>query len=257
LSGLRIGGNDGDGDVTVTAATGGDPGELRAEIVQSEPVTVLRVAGRLRRGDGPRACRWIIEALADSPDGLVVDLGDLIADPGAGEALFPVSVQAKAWPGRALAMCRRHDSLRPPQVPIFASYDEAVEHVRAAPAAPRRWQELERSPAASADARRMVTLACAEWHMDGVLPAAQLVVTELVNNAVLHATGSFLVVATLTDRGLHLAVRDASRQLPRLRPAEDVGPEGGQGLTLVNAFASEWGATPLPDGKVVWADLRE
>lgn len=255
MSALRYGGNDGDGDSTVTAA--GEPGELRAEVLQKEPVTVLRVAGPLRRGDGPRANRWIIDALADSPDGLVVDLGDLTVEPGAGEPLQPVATLAKAWPGRVLAMCRRPDSLRPPLVPIFPTVDEAVEHVRAATPAPRRWQELERSPAASADARRMVTQACAEWHLDGVLPAAQLVVTELVNNAVLHASGRFLVVATLTDHGLHVSVRDSSRQLPRMRRVEDVGPDGGQGLTLVNAFATEWGATPLAEGKIVWADLRE
>ncbi|WP_344082480.1 ATP-binding protein [Luedemannella helvata] len=256
MSSLRYGGNDGDGDSIVTAATG-EPGDLRAEVLQTEPVTVLRMSGRLRRGDGPRASRWIVDALADSPDGLVVDLGDLVADPGAGESLHPVATQAKAWPGRIVAMCRRPDSLRPPQVPIFPTVEAAIEHVRAATPAPRRWQELERSPAASADARRMVTQACAEWRLDGVLPAAQLVVTELVNNAVLHASGRFLVVATLTDHGLHVSVRDSSRQLPRMRRVEDVGPDGGQGLTLVNAFATEWGATPLAEGKVVWADLRE
>ncbi|MFC7479497.1 ATP-binding protein [Luedemannella flava] len=177
--------------------------------------------------------------------------------PRAGESLHPVAVQARAWPGRALAMCRRHDSLRPPQVPIFATTEQAIEHVHATPSAPRRWQELEGSPAASADARRMVTQACAEWRLDGVLPAAQLVVTELVNNAVLHATGRFLVVATLTDHGMHVSVRDSNPRLPRMRRVEDVSPEGGQGLTLVNAFATAWGATPIAEGKVVWADLRE
>ena len=218
---------------------------------------MLRLSGRLRRGDSARACRWVIDALADSPDGLVVDLDTLVVDPGVGEALHPIAGHARAWPGRALAICRRPQSLRPPQVPVFPTCELATEYVQTAPAAPRRWQELDRAPAASADARRMITAVCAEWHLDAVLPAAQLVVTELVNNAVLHAAGRFLVVATLTDTGLHVAVRDSSRQLPRMRPVDQVGPEGGQGLTLVNAFASAWGATPVSDGKVVWADLRE
>jgi anti-sigma regulatory factor (Ser/Thr protein kinase) len=115
---------------------------------------------------------------------------------------------------------------------------------------------LDREPAASQEARRLVTHACAEWQLDAITPTAQLVVTELVNNAVLHTGDRFLVTVTLTDEGIHVAVRDTSRQQPRVRAPEQVDVYGGKGMTLVEAFAHAWGTTLVSDGKVVWADLR-
>jgi hypothetical protein len=50
-------------------------------------------------------------------------------------------------------------------------------------------------------------------------------------------------------------VSDGSHELPRPRR---VGPdaEGGRGLALVDALASDWGTTTTDDGKIVWFELR-
>jgi hypothetical protein len=177
-------------------------------------------------------------------------------DPAAGAALLPVAVAVRAWPERPFALCRRPSSLRPPNVPIFANRELACDYVRTFAVLPQRSQMLDREPAASQEARRLVTHACAEWQLDGITPTAQLVVTELVNNAVLHTGDRFLVTVTLTDEGIHVAVRDTSRQAPRVRALEHVDVYGGKGMTLVEAFAHSWGTTVVSDGKVVWADLR-
>jgi hypothetical protein len=230
---------------------------LHTELEPGEPVSVLTLAGPLERRSGAGACQAAIDALSDSPGGLVVDLRGMEVGPGAGEALLPLAKAVRAWPDRVIALCNRPVTLRPPAVSIFASRELASGYVRDFVPPPQRSQQLDRAPAASREARALVTRACSEWHHDELLPSAQLVITELVNNAVLHTSAHFLVYVTLTDTGLHLAVRDTSRSVPRMRAPEQVGPDGGQGLTLVNAFASAWGATLVPDGKVVWAELAE
>ena len=58
----------------------------------------------------------------------------------------------------------------------------------------------------------------------------------------------------LNSRACSWNARDASSVRPRPRRA---GPfdGSGRGLTLVAAIAARWGASPLPNGKVVWAEL--
>lgn len=252
-----MGGRPGTGEFDPAAgATRPVVGQLRVQVVAEDPVAVVALSGELARADGPAVCQQLVEALAAHPLGLVVDLGDLDLDPAAGAALLPVAVAVKAWPERPFAMCRRPSELRPPNVPIFASRELACAYVHGYSALPQRSQMLDREPAASQEARRLVTRACAEWQLDAVIPTAQLVVTELVNNAVLHTGDRFLVTVTLTDHGVHLAVRDTSHQQPRVRAPENVDVYGGKGMTLVEAFAHSWGTTVVSDGKVVWADLR-
>jgi hypothetical protein len=231
-------------------------GHLRVELVAETPVAVVAVSGALTRADGASACQQLVEALAVNPLGLVVDLGDLVVDAAAGASLLPVAAAIRAWPERPFAMCRRPSTLRPPNVPIFLSRELACGYVTGFSTLPQRSQMLDREPAASQEARRLVTHACAEWQLDAITPTAQLVVTELVNNAVLHTGDRFLVTVTLTDEGIHVAVRDTSREQPRVRAPEKVDVYGGKGMTLVEAFAHAWGTTLVSDGKVVWADLR-
>ena len=53
---------------------------------------------------------------------------------------------------------------------------------------------------------------------------------------------------------MHVAVRDGSAEVPRIRePGDD---EHGRGLRIVEALSTAWGSTPTRDGKVVWATLR-
>ncbi len=105
-------------------------------------------------------------------------------------------------------------------------------------------------------ARRLVTAALQRWgHSGQLLEDAQLVLSELATNAVLHARSPFSVAARSEDTGIHLSVDDASPIPPRQL---DLGPLAlsGRGLNLVAALASDWGVEIRPDGKTVWAKLR-
>jgi anti-sigma regulatory factor (Ser/Thr protein kinase) len=113
---------------------------------------------------------------------------------------------------------------------------------------------------APAAARGMVALACRRWGLERVSANAQLVVSELVTNAVTHARTELEVVAALDDGELTLYVRDHGRSLPQLpgsRPVGDPGRStGGLGLMVVDNLASAWGTTFRAHGKTVWARLR-
>ena len=82
----------------------------------------------------------------------------------------------------------------------------------------------------------------------------ELLLSELVTNAVLHAASAPKVaIAVLHDR-VHIEIVDHTRQSVAPREAGS-DEEGGRGLGIVEALAKAWGTTPLPDGKIVWFDV--
>jgi anti-sigma regulatory factor (Ser/Thr protein kinase) len=84
---------------------------------------------------------------------------------------------------------------------------------------------------------------------------AELVISELVTNALRHGLGDIVVRTSLADGDLlQVAVTDSGPELPALQPV-DPGRVGGVGLRIVDRVASEWGVAPFPGGKTVWAIL--
>ncbi|MFH8973396.1 ATP-binding protein [Streptomyces sp. NPDC017890] len=79
-----------------------------------------------------------------------------------------------------------------------------------------------------------------------------LTVSELVTNAHVHAHSHAQLVMTWDGHCLHVAVHDASRDLPAPRPASSQRL-GGRGMFLVDALADSWEARRCPDGKTVIA----
>ncbi|HEX7189807.1 MAG TPA: SpoIIE family protein phosphatase [Actinomycetes bacterium] len=94
----------------------------------------------------------------------------------------------------------------------------------------------------------------AEWGVGSLDESAQLLVSELVTNALRHASGPIALTLLLLDEIVTIAVRDTASPLPRLRRVS-YGDEGGRGLQLVATLSERWGARPTADGKVVWCDL--
>ncbi|MFD8396485.1 ATP-binding protein [Streptomyces sp. NPDC059680] len=121
----------------------------------------------------------------------------------------------------------------------------------------------ERVPESGEEARRLVRVALAAWGLDHAdIDAAELVVAELVANAVRHATGSALriVVERPNADRVYVAVVDrAPRRLPVQR-TPGLDETVGRGLLLVDAYALRWGWDILggtsPWGKRVWAMLE-
>ncbi|MFG3252657.1 SpoIIE family protein phosphatase [Streptomyces sp. NPDC048172] len=102
-------------------------------------------------------------------------------------------------------------------------------------------------------ARRLARRALARWDLEELTEPVELLVSEIVTNAVRYAERPITLRLLRTDT-LRCEVGDDVPQLPRLRQARATD-EGGRGLYLVNRLARRWGATRLSTGKVVWFEL--
>ncbi|WP_320782860.1 SpoIIE family protein phosphatase [Streptomyces sp. CRN 30] len=89
------------------------------------------------------------------------------------------------------------------------------------------------------------------WALDALADSAQLLVSELLTNAVCHARGPLVLRIWHSARELGVEVTDRSVPRPRARPA-DAAAEHGRGLLLVESLADAWGTRPDTDGKTVW-----
>jgi len=89
---------------------------------------------------------------------------------------------------------------------------------------------------------------------DTVRDDAQLVVSELVTNALIHGAGALVLRASVTGGAVQVSVTDSGDDLPEVLPL-DPSRIGGLGLIVVDRVASEWGVAPFPGGKTVWAAL--
>ncbi|MER6396590.1 SpoIIE family protein phosphatase [Kitasatospora sp. NPDC059973] len=103
-------------------------------------------------------------------------------------------------------------------------------------------------------ARRLAAHTLRRWGLEELSEATELMVSELVTNAVQHATRPVTLSLVRTSR-LRCEVGDDSPLLPRPRRT---GPEDerGRGLQIVARCAERWGATRLGTGKVVWFEQR-
>jgi anti-sigma regulatory factor (Ser/Thr protein kinase) len=112
-----------------------------------------------------------------------------------------------------------------------------------------------RSPAA---ARRFVKSVIGELiggpAPDPLCDDLELVVSELVTNAVRAGSERVGVAVSVEDDCVLVRVSDDAEGWPEPREA-DVDDIGGRGLPMVNAISTAWGVRPSGQGKVVWAEL--
>ncbi|WP_369372576.1 SpoIIE family protein phosphatase [Streptomyces sp. cg36] len=136
-----------------------------------------------------------------------------------------------------------------------ARFDEAVLLVAtiasAAPAGLREWQLPQEGRAASV-ARGLVTDQLAAWDLTELADVCELVVSELVGNALRYGNGPGRL-RLLRDERLVVEVSDTGPDLPQIQHA-DLSDEGGRGLQLINMLCRRWGSCRTVTGKVVWAE---
>ncbi|MFG2347665.1 SpoIIE family protein phosphatase [Streptomyces phaeochromogenes] len=113
------------------------------------------------------------------------------------------------------------------------------------------WQ-VPSDPAAVGEVRASVTRQLTEWGLDDLAFATELMLSELVTNAIRYGTGP-IQVRMLRDRSLICEVFDGSNTSPHLRYAATTD-EGGRGLFLVAQLAERWGTRYAPAGKVIWTE---
>lgn len=112
--------------------------------------------------------------------------------------------------------------------------------------------ELPADPAFVGEVRASALGRLADWGLDEAAFAAELILSELVTNAIRHGAGP-IRVRLLHDRTLICEVSDSSNTAPHLRRAASTD-EGGRGLFLVAQLSQAWGTRYLPQGKVIWAE---
>ncbi|MFJ5079337.1 SpoIIE family protein phosphatase [Streptomyces sp. NPDC088553] len=114
--------------------------------------------------------------------------------------------------------------------------------------------EVARDPSAVSPVRNAAAAKLSEWGLDGLAFTAELVLSELITNAVRYGADP-VRVRLLHDRTLICEVSDGSSTSPHLRHAAATD-EGGRGLYLVAQYAERWGTRYGRRGKTIWAELR-
>ncbi|WP_230196547.1 SpoIIE family protein phosphatase [Streptomyces coriariae] len=202
---------------------GGPPFEA-AEVTLPEGSTLaLHTDGLLARGE-----RWALDtdrerlrqALEQSADTLELRCGTVI------DALVP----ARPYDDVALLMARTRR----------LSAERVAD-----------W-ELPADPAAVAEARKTASRRLAEWGLAELSFTTELVVSELVTNAIRYATGP-IRLRLIRERTLVCEVFDGGTTAPHLRHPRATD-EGGRGLLLVSQVTQRWGTRFLPEGKIIWAE---
>ncbi|MFI1001936.1 SpoIIE family protein phosphatase [Streptomyces galbus] len=109
-------------------------------------------------------------------------------------------------------------------------------------------------PAQVGRARAVVREQLHDWGLPRLADPAELMVSELVTNAVRHTRARPVEVRLVRGDTLLCEVDDDDHELPVLRNA---GPEAaaGRGLRVVSALAREWGTSRTGAGKTVWFEL--
>jgi anti-sigma regulatory factor (Ser/Thr protein kinase) len=120
--------------------------------------------------------------------------------------------------------------------------------------------DLPAAPQSAGAARRFATAALAEWRLAALADDVDLVISELITNALLHARGDRRVAAgagirldlEYDGKAVTCRVADGSALPPTPEQAGDTA-ESGRGLLLVDALSAAWGWSHESAGKVVWA----
>ncbi|MEV5340785.1 SpoIIE family protein phosphatase [Streptomyces sp. NPDC052676] len=112
---------------------------------------------------------------------------------------------------------------------------------------------LPREPRSVGRAREYARGQLLSWDLEPLVDTAELLVSELVTNALRYGEGE-IRLRLLLDRTLVCEVWDSGLVQPRRRRARDTD-EGGRGLQLVGLLSAAWGSRRTHRGKTVWFEL--
>ncbi|MFF1924717.1 SpoIIE family protein phosphatase [Streptomyces sp. NPDC058221] len=112
--------------------------------------------------------------------------------------------------------------------------------------------EYPADPAAVSKARADILVQLADWGLDEQMFATELIVSELITNAVRYAGGP-VSLRLIRDRVLVCEVSDPSNTQPHLRRAQSTD-EGGRGLFLIAQLTTRWGCRYGTRGKTIWTE---
>ena len=104
------------------------------------------------------------------------------------------------------------------------------------------------------EARALVSEPLEKWDLASMVPTTQLLVSELVTNAIRYTHGP-VTLRLLLERTLTCEIADSSPALPRMRYAAR-DDESGRGLQIVSQLSLRWGARRTAGGKIVWCEQQ-
>ncbi|MFE0173380.1 SpoIIE family protein phosphatase [Streptomyces sp. NPDC059002] len=113
---------------------------------------------------------------------------------------------------------------------------------------------LATDPSEVSRARELVREQLEAWSLSALGDTVELLVSELVTNAVRHSSSTRLGLRLVRSGALMCEVEDDDHTLPTLLSAGG-GDEFGRGLRVVSALAKEWGTSRTNAGKTVWCEL--
>ncbi len=114
--------------------------------------------------------------------------------------------------------------------------------------------DIPADPALVERARRLAIEQLHAWGLAATTFVMELVVSELVTNAILHGAQP-IQLRLIRDRTLICEVSDASGTAPHMRRARDFD-EHGRGLLLVAQLTYRWGTRPTSGGKTIWCEQQ-
>lgn len=179
-------------------------------------------------------------------------LAQVAADAAAGAAVAVAVPDATKLTAAALAAAtgRPAEAFSEPLHPVGSAIAEMWSR-RPAPPRQARMRLAPRRDAVPA-ARQLLRRLMASWRMDELLEGSlDLLATEIVTNAVVHARTRLDVTVTYTGDAVRFDVYDRDGTLPVPSPP-DLYAEGGRGLWMMTTLASHYGIEPASGGKRIW-----
>jgi serine phosphatase RsbU (regulator of sigma subunit)/anti-sigma regulatory factor (Ser/Thr protein kinase) len=114
------------------------------------------------------------------------------------------------------------------------------------------WQ-LDPEETSVRQARHLLRDPLKRWGLEDLLPVTELLVSELVTNAIRYAQGDIRLRIVHEPESVVCEVHDTSPALPRVLQV-DRDAENGRGLHVVAQLANRWGTRRTHSGKVVWCE---
>ncbi len=206
----------------------------------------------------------LVEVLATEPVMVACDLTGMAALSQVVDVFAPAECHLTAWPGTVVAACvpdaaararlRSHPATG--RIVVSATMDNALNAAR------RSISPVERTvlrllplPASAHHARTFAADTLHRWNLSPLVSSVQLVVSELVTNAILHAHTVVDLSLSRIGPTVRVGVEDRAGGRPTVRSVDPLEyPVGGQGLLLAQEHADYWGVLPARRvGKTVWA----
>jgi PAS domain S-box-containing protein len=125
---------------------------------------------------------------------------------------------------------------------------------RGLPASQVATWDIPADPALVAPIRKQVVAQLATWELTEAAFTAELVVSELVTNAIRYGARPIRLRLIHDASTLICEVSDTNHSAPHLRRAK-TWDEGGRGLLLVAQLTQRWGSRHTTDGKTIWAEI--